>query len=113
MTAAHPPACEYCIEDILHRRDASDDAPEESPTAAAADADGPAGHDADAVGDGQSGTDGDETGNGRQASLTDDVDESDRDGAGSGSEPVGVSDIDPELIRMVNEAIIEHLSGDD
>jgi hypothetical protein len=48
-----------------------------------------------------------------QAGRVDDVASADYDGAGSGSEPVGVSDIDPELIRMVNEAIIEHLSGDD
>jgi hypothetical protein len=82
------------------RSDESDDAAEGSPADADAD-------------DGQSGTAGDEAGRVGQASVVDDVAESDRGGAGSGSEPVGVGDVDPELIRMVNKAIIEQLSGDD
>jgi hypothetical protein len=44
--------------------------------------------------------------------VADDVAESDRDGDGGRSEPVGFGDVDPELIRMVHEAIIEQLSGD-
>lgn len=89
--------------------DPSSERAEESPAAGHTDAD--PGRDADA-GE-QPGTDGDETGGVNQAGRVDDVASADYDGAGSGSEPVGVSDIDPELIRMVNEAIIEHLSGDD
>jgi hypothetical protein len=79
------------------RRGASDDAAEGSP----ADAD-----------DGQSGTGGDETSRVSQASLADDVDEVDRDGDRSDEEPVGVGDVDPELIRMVNEAITEQFAHD-
>jgi hypothetical protein len=44
--------------------------------------------------------------------VADDVDGSDCNGDGGGSEPVGFGDVDPELIRMVNEAIIEQLSSE-
>jgi hypothetical protein len=93
------------------RRDASDDVPEESATAV--DADSNAGLDTDADSDGQGGTDGDEPGRVNQGTRGDDVDGSDCDDAVDKSGSVGFGEIDPEVLRMVHEAIIEQLSGDD
>jgi hypothetical protein len=73
--------------------------------------DGSARLDADADSDGQARTGGSETGSVSPA-VADDVAELDSDGDGGESEPVGFGDIDPELIRMVNKAIIEQLSGE-
>lgn len=42
--------------------------------------------------------------------IADDVDGSDRDGDKGGSEPVGFGNVGPELLRVVNKAIILELS---
>jgi hypothetical protein len=86
--------------------DSSTEGAGESAVAADADAERAAGADE------QPGTDGDEAGGGEQPSVATNVGESDRDGDASDGDPLGVGDIDPEIRRMVNEAIINQLNSD-